>query len=77
MDPSPANTERDGVARILDALRVLASNAPSPVIRLCLEEARKDIAHLAGAGDEYQDAAGRLETTTPSRGEQRHEGNVQ
>jgi hypothetical protein len=44
------------VAHILDALRALAQNAPSPVIRLCLEEARRDIAHLAGIGDEHQES---------------------
>jgi hypothetical protein len=27
-----------------------------PVIRLCLEEVRKDIARLAGCGDEDRDA---------------------
>jgi hypothetical protein len=57
MNPSAVDTDRDEVAPILDALRMLASNAPSPVIRLCLEEARRDIAHLAGVGDEHQDAA--------------------
>jgi hypothetical protein len=57
MNPSIVDTERDEVAQILDALRALALNAPSPVIRLCLEEAWKDIAHLASVGDEYQDAA--------------------
>jgi hypothetical protein len=57
MNPSTVDTEGDEVASILDALRMLASSAPSPVIRLCLEEAQKDIAHLAGRGDEYRDAA--------------------
>jgi hypothetical protein len=27
------------------------------VIRLCLEEAAKDVAHLAGVGGEYQEVA--------------------
>jgi hypothetical protein len=57
MTPSSADTERDEVAQILDALRMLALNAPNPVLRLCLEEARKDIAHLAGVGDDHRDAA--------------------
>jgi hypothetical protein len=45
---------RDEVERILDALRELTEQAPSPVVRVCLEEARQDIAHLAGAGNEYE-----------------------
>ena len=54
----PGNAaESEDVRQILDALRSLARNAPSPVIRLCLEEARRDIAHLAGVGGEYEDAA--------------------
>jgi hypothetical protein len=57
MNPAIVDPERGEVGQILDALRALALNAPSPVIRLCLEEARKDIAHLAGVGDDYQDAA--------------------
>jgi hypothetical protein len=56
MNPSVVDPGRDEVAHILDALRALALNAPSPLIRLCLEEARKDIAHLAGVGDEDQDS---------------------
>jgi hypothetical protein len=56
MNPSVVDPGRDEVVPILDALRALAQNAPSPVIRLCLEEAWKDIAHLAGVGDEDQDA---------------------
>jgi hypothetical protein len=57
MNPSTVDPGRDEVAPILDSLRALAKNAPSPVIRLCLEEAWKDIAHLAGVGDDHQDAA--------------------
>jgi hypothetical protein len=57
MNASTVDPGRDGVAQILDALRALARDAPSPVIRLCLEEAGKDIAHLAGVGDEYQEVA--------------------
>jgi hypothetical protein len=57
MNASTVDPKRDAVAQILDALRTLARGAPSPVIRLCLEEAGKDIAHLAGVEDEYQDAA--------------------
>ena len=57
MSPSAVDPERDAVAQILAALRALARDAPRPMIRLCLEEAGKDIAHLAGVGDEYQDAA--------------------
>jgi hypothetical protein len=56
VNPAVVDPGRDEVAPILDALRALAQNAPSPVIRLCLEEARRDIAHLAGVGDEDQDA---------------------
>ena len=55
MNPSAVDPERDEVAPILDALRALASNATSPAIRLCLEEARRDIAHLTGVGDECED----------------------
>jgi hypothetical protein len=57
MNHSTVDPGRDEVAEILDALRALALSAPSPVIRHCLEEARRDIAHLAGVGDEHQDAA--------------------
>ena len=57
MSPSAVDPERDAVAQILDALRNLARDAPSPVIRLCLEEAAKDVAHLAGVGGEYQEVA--------------------
>jgi hypothetical protein len=57
MHPAIVDAERDEVEQILDALQTLAPNAPGPVIRLCLEEARQDIAHLAGVGDEYRDAA--------------------
>jgi hypothetical protein len=59
MNPTTVEPGRDGVAQILNALRALARDAPSPVIRLCLEEAGKDIAHLAGVGDECRDAAER------------------
>ena len=59
MNPTTVEPERDAVAQILAALRALARDAPSPMIRLCLEEAGKDIAHLAGVGDEYQDAGER------------------
>ena len=57
MNPTTVEPERDAVAQILAALRALARDAPSPMIRLCLEEAGKDIAHLAGVGDEYQEVA--------------------
>jgi hypothetical protein len=57
MNPSAVDPGRDAVAQIPGALRALARDAPSPVIRLCPEEAGKDIAHLAGVGDECRDAA--------------------
>jgi hypothetical protein len=50
----PSDVEHDEVQRILDALQQLARRAPSPVVRLCLEEARRDIAHLAGVDDRHQ-----------------------
>jgi hypothetical protein len=70
MNPSAADPGRDEAAPILDALRTLALNAPSPVIRLCLEEARKDIAHLAGLGTRTKTPPTPMqgETGTPPRG---------
>jgi hypothetical protein len=58
MSAADLGTEADDVTRILEALRALARDAPSPVVRLCLEEARKDIAHLTGVADEYRHGAG-------------------
>jgi hypothetical protein len=62
MNPSIAQPhdgiEPDEVGHLLDALRNLARNASSPPVpRLCLEETRKDIAHLAGVDDPYQTAS--------------------
>ncbi len=50
-------SEPDEVAQVLSALDALARTTISPVIRVCLEEARADIAHLASAGDETPAAA--------------------
>ena len=50
---APAGPESDEVQGILGALHELAPRAPNPVTRLYLEEARQDIARLAGVGDEY------------------------
>ena len=58
MNPAIVDAERDEVEQILATLRALAQDAPSPVIRLCLEEARQDIAHLAGAGAKQAKAEG-------------------
>jgi hypothetical protein len=51
------NLHQDKVQQILNTLKQLAETAPTPVIRVCLEEARQDIAHLAAAGDEYREHA--------------------
>jgi hypothetical protein len=40
----------DEVAEVLLALHELEKRVSSPIIRLCLEEARCDIAHLVGVG---------------------------
>jgi hypothetical protein len=40
------------VRDILAALRALASQAVSPVVRECLQVAQADIAFLAGSGEE-------------------------
>ena len=58
------NLDHDEVQQILKTLKQLAETAPTPVIRICLEEARQDIAHLAAAGDEYQEYETDLDTLT-------------
>ena len=46
-----AEVETDEVAEVLAALRDLRQRVANPVVRVCLEEAHDDIAHLTGAGD--------------------------
>jgi hypothetical protein len=43
--------EGDEVEEVLAALHELARKVSSPMIRVCLESARDDIAHLSGRGD--------------------------
>jgi hypothetical protein len=46
----------DETDEILLALEGLIERATSPVVRLCLEEAHADIAHLTGRDDGHSDA---------------------
>jgi hypothetical protein len=50
--PEPHEEERDEVADVLTALRVLSQKVASPMIRVCLQAAHDDIAHLVGTGAE-------------------------
>jgi hypothetical protein len=43
-----SEVERDEIAEVLSVLEGLIPKVSSPVVRGCLEEAREDIAHLAG-----------------------------
>jgi hypothetical protein len=45
----------DEAGEILLALEGLIERATSPVVRLCLEEAHADIAHLTGRDDGHRD----------------------
>jgi hypothetical protein len=47
--------EQDEVQQVLDGLAALAQTTSSPIIRLCLEEASRDIAHLVGAVDDREE----------------------
>ena len=53
----PAVIEGEEIDRVLAALRQLAAEVSSPVVRLCLQEAHADIAHLAAHGPRPEDAA--------------------
>jgi hypothetical protein len=53
--------EVDKADYVLDALRHLAGRVTSPVIRVCLEEAVEEIAHLAACGDGQQEQDTRKE----------------
>jgi hypothetical protein len=44
--------EQGEVQQVLHGLAALARATSSPVIRLCLQEASRDIAYLAGAVDD-------------------------
>ncbi len=55
--PDLSHDERDWdeVGQVLSALRDLSQKVSSPMIRVCLESARDDIAHLAGSGADGSD----------------------
>jgi hypothetical protein len=42
---------RDEVAGVLAALRALSQKVSNPMVRVCLESACEDIAHLTGTDD--------------------------
>jgi hypothetical protein len=50
--------EGDEVADIVLGLRRMAERATSPVVRVCLEEAAEDIAHLTASEKNLEKAEG-------------------
>ena len=52
--PGPHEEERDEVSEVLTALRLLSEKVASPMIRVCLQAAHDDIAHLVGTGAEVE-----------------------
>jgi len=48
----PLSQYENEVEAVLAALRELAEKATSPMIRVCLETAQEDIAHLVGCDTE-------------------------